>query len=64
MTTKQAKPFRKVLVRKAPKKEHFTAAELIADLRSEMTEQIDSLEQRVAALERKAEEAPDDPDER
>ena len=52
------------LYRNAPKKEHFSADELVADLRSEMTEQIGSLEQRVAALERRAKEAPDDPDER
>jgi len=52
------------IYKKAPKKEHFTAAELADDPQSEMAARIDSLEQRVAALERKAEETPDDPDER
>lgn len=52
MTVKQQNRF-PVLYREAPEKEHFTADELIADLRSEMAERIDSLEHRLAALERR-----------
>jgi hypothetical protein len=50
------------LIRPALKKESFTADELIAD--PDTDERIDSVERRVTALEREAEETPGDLSER
>jgi hypothetical protein len=52
VTAKQENRFPRIY-RKAPEKEHFTADELIADLRSEMAEKNDSLDARVKLLKNK-----------
>jgi hypothetical protein len=55
MPTKQAKAFPRV-VRTAPKKEQFTAAEQITELRQNLADlehRVETLQKRVSVLERK-----------